>query len=184
MQYIVNFVNYYFTYTIPQFIKYEIKVPLYQLRKERHKGKRFKKFIVQNNYDMNIYNEFPMENAYQLGNMNQFNIYNNIPNYNNNFPNYNNINNININNNTYPNYKNNNLSNNFGIEEQVLKPHEHLRGLVNIASTCYMNSTLQCFAHIGELYSYFKKPKILALIDAPENDNKLFPVFAELITLI
>ena len=182
MQYIVNFVNYYFTYTIPQFIKYEIKVPLYQLRKERHKGKRFKKFIVQNNYDMNIYNEFPMENAYQLGNMNQFNIYNNIPNYNNNFPNYNNINNININNNTYPNYKNNNLSNNFGIEEQVLKPHEHLRGLVNIASTCYMNSTLQCFAHIGELYSYFKKPKILALIDAPENDNKLFPVFAELIT--
>ena len=33
----------------------------------------------------------------------------------------------------------------------------HLRGLVNIASTCYMNSILQCFSHIPNLYNYFQK---------------------------
>ena len=36
---------------------------------------------------------------------------------------------------------------------------EHLRGLVNIANTCYMNSIIQCFAHIKELYDYFQKDK-------------------------
>jgi len=59
-----------------------------------------------------------------------------------------------------------------------------LRGLVNIASTCYMNSIIQCFAHIEELILYFEKPKMVQLIEAPENREKLFPVFVELIKLL
>ena len=66
-------------------------------------------------------------------------------------------------------------------DEETFKQSEHLRGLVNIASTCYMNSTIQCFAHIPELYEYFKKPKTIQLMAQPDNKEKFFTVFGELI---
>ena len=58
---------------------------------------------------------------------------------------------------------------------------EHLRGLVNIANTCYMNSTIQCFAHISELYEYFQKDKTHNLMNEPSNKDKFFVLFGELI---
>ena len=61
------------------------------------------------------------------------------------------------------------------------KDSNHLRGLVNIASTCYMNSIIQCFAHIKELYLYFKKDKTQKLMSEPYNQDKLFILFGELI---
>ena len=73
-----------------------------------------------------------------------------------------------------------NNTNNFQ-KEDTFKPAEHLRGLVNIANTCYMNSIIQCFAHIKELFTYFEKPKIMQLMSAPENNQKLAPVFSSLI---
>jgi ubiquitin C-terminal hydrolase len=73
-----------------------------------------------------------------------------------------------------------NQINNSAPENKNEQP-KHLRGLVNIASTCYMNSIIQCFAHIEELILYFEKPKMVQLIEAPENREKLFPVFVELI---
>ena len=58
----------------------------------------------------------------------------------------------------------------------------HLRGLVNIASTCYMNSILQCFSHISELSNYFKTAKMNRLaVDNYNKKNKLFPTFQEVI---
>ena len=65
--------------------------------------------------------------------------------------------------------------------EEKYKQSDHLRGLVNIANTCYMNSTIQCFAHIKELFNYFQKDKIKQLMDMPGNKEKLFTVFGELI---
>ena len=112
-------------------------------------------------------------------NMNEINSFNsNNNNINNNF-----INNNNYNNNINNNFINNNHNYNNFINQQTNKLAEHLRGLVNIASTCYMNSTLQCFAHVKELFAYFQKPKIQQIINLPENDTKLFPVFVELITV-
>ena len=61
------------------------------------------------------------------------------------------------------------------------KDTEHLRGLVNIANTCYMNSIIQCFAHIKELYDYFQKDKTHKLMNEPCNKDKLFLLFGELI---
>ena len=125
-------------------------------------------------------------------NVNRFpNNYKNQYNNNNHFNNnqYTNNNNNNKNNNNKHAYNNNvsgqnNFNNNvgnFNNEKKTFKEPEHLRGLVNIASTCYMNSTLQCFAHIKELFMYFQKDKMIILIDAPENKDKLFTIFAQLI---
>ena len=59
---------------------------------------------------------------------------------------------------------------------------KHLKGLVNIASTCYMNSILQCFSNIKELAVYFQSDKIKQLVNVNQfNNNKLFPVFQEVI---
>ena len=140
------------------FVPLTIQCPTSQLvllRKNIPIGIRYKKFIVTKRYYRITYKKVPVikKNANPYENFNQINI-----------------------------YDNNNIYNKTDIEEYAPKYHEHLRGLVNIASTCYMNSTIQCFAHIGELFAYFQKDKIKALINAPENDQKLFPVFAELIT--
>ena len=123
---------------------------------------------------MQNFNPFPYnQNNNPHHNHNNNNNFNYNHNYNNDF------NNINNNNNNTQNNPNYNLQN-----EQIFKESEHLRGLVNIASTCYMNSTLQCFAHIKELFNYFQKDKILSLLDAPGSEQKLFPVFAKLINLM
>ena len=127
---------------------------------------------IQNEINFQI----PFYNMKEINSFNNNNKYNN--NINNNFINNNNYN-YNINNN-FINNNNYNYNNNV-INQQTNKQAEHLRGLVNIASTCYMNSTLQCFAHVKELFAYFQKPKIQQIINLPENDTKLFPVFVELI---
>ena len=164
-----------------------------QLQKKRatiHHGRRHQYFFfpVQENFHIQQYpqimliqNEILGQNpSPNIGNFNTFNDngHNNIGfnnNLNNNF-NYNFINNTNNN-----NFNNNNINNNF-INAQTNTSQEHLRGLVNIASTCYMNSTIQCFAHVKELFVYFQKPKMQQLINSPAYDQKLFPVFAELIS--
>ena len=48
------------------------------------------------------------------------------------------------------------IKNNEEIQE---KKERVKRGLENIGATCYMNSTLQCFAHIKDFVEYFKKDK-------------------------
>jgi ubiquitin C-terminal hydrolase len=111
---------------------------------------------------------------------------NNYINHNNFINNYNNNYNNNSNNNNYNNINNNfknNISNN-AEEKRTYNQSNHLRGLVNIASTCYMNSTIQCFAHIKELFVYFQKEKIIKLMDIPNSNQKLFHVFARLINCL
>ena len=126
------------------------------IRSRIHNGEKY--FFNQNYYPNN----------------NNFNQQQNVQ-----FPYYNNnINNINneLNNNQ------NQINNNGQMDTNTQQ--EHLRGLVNIANTCYMNSIIQCFAHIEELIIYFEKPKMIQLIGSPENRQKLFPVFVELIKLL
>ena len=140
--------------------------------------------LNNNNINNNLNNShiYNCSNFYNINNINS-NINNNNYNHfnyvmNNNFNNINN--NINNFNNNIDDFNNN--INDFNIpEEEIYKQPEHLRGLVNIASTCYMNSTVQCFAHIEELFTYFQKPKIIQLIESQFNNPKLFPVFAQLI---
>ena len=71
-------------------------------------------------------------------------------NINHNINNINHINNYNNNN----NYINNSINNE---KQEYLKPKYifPIKGLDNIGSTCYMNSTLQCLLHVSELVNYF-----------------------------
>ena len=141
--------------------------------------------LSSHNYNFNNYNNINNNNNY-----NNYNTKNNNNNYNNyntlNNNNRNNYNNMNNNNNNNYNNMNNNFNNNYNNinnnNEEKYKQPDHLRGLVNIASTCYMNSTLQCFAHIQELFMYFQKPKMIELMNAQASNPKLFPVFAQLIS--
>jgi len=141
-----------------------------EIRDGIHKRKRI--FYTQNDHQNNV--QYNNNNLYQNQmfnefNNNQFNQPQNIQ-----YSNYNNFNNQNFNQNQINN----------PVPEIKNEQPKHLRGLVNIASTCYMNSIIQCFAHIEELIIYFEKPKMVRLIEAPENRQKLFPVFIELIKLL
>jgi len=69
----------------------------------------------------------------------------------------NNINNVELNC-DQNNYINKFLSDNYEIENPQTNPNG-LVGLKNIASTSYMNSTLQCFSNIISLRNYFLKNK-------------------------
>ena len=149
-----------------------------------------------NNINQNIINNISPNNKFYINNNNICPYINNNINYNN-FQNYNNYNNNQyINNTNYNNIQiinnninNNNLDNdnNYDINEEDLVDNidpdkKHLRGLVNIASTCYMNSILQCFINIKELAVYFQSEKITNLSLVYKDDNqKLFPAFQEVI---
>ena len=152
-----------------------------------------------NNINQNIINNNRQNNQYYINNINPFfnnNInYNNFQHYNNNYNNNQNNNNSHYFNNNYNNIQiinnnindNNNLNNNYDNNEENLvdfidPDKKHLRGLVNIASTCYMNSILQCFINIKELAVYFQSEKITNLSLIYKDDNqKLFPSFQEVI---
>ena len=58
----------------------------------------------------------------------------------------------------------------------------HTRGLLNIASNCYMNATLQCFCHIEKLIKFFnsEQTKILAKDYKITGHDKFFIVFKEI----
>ena len=123
-------------------------------------------------------------NNFQIyqNNANNFNI-----NYHQNFPNCfqkNNLTNQNTNIRESIKNKNDNMNTNYEKNEEFIpKPQmTHLRGLVNIESTCYMNSILQCFCHIKELSDYFQTGKMNQLsYFYLNNENKLFPVFHEIV---
>ena len=151
-----------------------------------------------NNISQNIINNNSQNNQIYINNnfypyINNNINYNNFQNYNNYNNNQNNNNNQYINNTNYNNIQiinnNNNLNNdnNYDINEEDLVDNidpdkKHLRGLVNIASTCYMNSILQCFINIKELAVYFQSEKITNLSLIYKDDNqKLFPAFQEVI---
>ena len=139
--------------------------------------------INNNLYDKNIYNFNNYSNNNINNNHNYINNYphnniNNNHNYINNYP-HNNINNnhININNNNPQN-----IINEFNYVNYIPPDKKHLRGLVNIESTCYMNSILQCFGNIKELAVYFQTEKMEKLVSENKNNNqKFFPVFQEVI---
>ena len=89
-------------------------------------------------------------------------------------------------NNKYNTHKNIHQNNKFAHQNNsnIISEEEkgHLRGLVNIASTCYMNSILQCFSNIKELANYFQSNKMNQLACTNYNDeNKFYPVFQEVI---
>ena len=183
-----------------------VQYTIQQFRSIRTKMQRkyYHNFFIPPAHQYNNYESFSIITSQGFQNPN-IRINNNVNGFPNNYINQNNNNNFNNNNqfnkNSYinNNNKNNNNNNhaynnhisgqnnfnnnvgNFNSEEKIFKEPEHLRGLVNIASTCYMNSTLQCFAHIKELFLYFQKDKMIILIDAPENKDKLFTIFAQLI---
>ena len=133
-------------------------------------------FNHKNNFINNNYNNNNFINSYSNKNNNNYYNKNNNININ---KNLNQNNNININKNLNQNNFNKNIK-----KQQNFEQPSHLRGLVNIANTCYMNSIIQCFAHIIELFEYFQKPKFIELTKAANKDQKLFPVFSELINLM
>ena len=56
---------------------------------------------------------------------------------------------------------------------EPLKFYFHLKGLYNIGSTCYMNSTLQCLLHSSDLISYFlnEYPKDFTLLQEKNKNS-------------
>ena len=54
-------------------------------------------------------------------------------------------------------------------------------GLQNIGATCYMNATLQCFAHIEKFINFFKYNSQVNNIIDDSNNKKLTPSFKTLI---
>ena len=118
---------------------------------------------LDDNSDINKINDINSLN-YQNNNINRINKSNdkNNKNDNNKSDNNNNINNyiienyININNNNIINNNYNNSFNNNNNQGYVKPKYIFpIKGLDNIGSTCYMNSTLQCLLHVSELVNYF-----------------------------
>ena len=56
------------------------------------------------------------------------------------------------------------------------------KGLQNIGATCYMNATLQCFAHIPEFVTFFRQnQQVQDVINKNVEEVKLTTAFAELL---
>ena len=56
------------------------------------------------------------------------------------------------------------------------------KGLENIGATCYMNATLQCFAHIPDFVNFFRKNKqVQDVINEKRGTTNLTTAFAELL---
>ena len=56
------------------------------------------------------------------------------------------------------------------------------KGLENIGATCYMNATLQCFAHIPEFVTFFRKnQQVQDVINKKVGTTNLTTAFAELL---
>ena len=56
------------------------------------------------------------------------------------------------------------------------------KGLANIGATCYMNATLQCFAHIPEFVTFFRQnQQVQGVINKKVETNNLTGAFAELL---
>ena len=116
------------------------------LRNNISLGYYSRSFTVPNNYyqmqiNMQYYDAYGRPIIMQHHHQNNFynyDYYLNYYPYNNNFIN---------NNNNQQHFNQQNNENNKKNYQKL----GHLRGLVNIASTCYMNATLQCFAHVKEL---------------------------------
>ena len=146
---------------------------------------------IDNNYNNNNNNNIIINNDIKNNNSeNNINNNNNSTNNNNSINNNNIINNnININNNN-TNNNNNKINNNININiinnyidniNNQQKPEYifPIKGLDNIGSTCYMNSTLQCLLHVSELVNYFlyeyKNDK-----DTLKNKNKNSPTLGKI----
>ena len=106
--------------------------------------------LRKSNYNSDYSNNLAFSTVIINNNINNKNIINNN-NINNNLINNNNI--INNNNSNNNNLNDNNIINNSPIVngEVRINRNKPSLGLGNIGSTCYMNATLQCLAHIPEL---------------------------------
>ena len=69
------------------------------------------------------------------------------------------------------------------MPEEIKKLNNKPIGLNNIGSTCYMNSTIQCFSNIGPLTKYFLKKEIKEKLEKEKQQklDKLSPYFADVI---
>jgi len=138
-----------------------------------------------NDYNNLNYNRFNNNSYYNSYNNNSYNNYHNHNNSNNSSNNSRNNSNKHDNNNYNNESYNQSISNNNIIINEDLSHNQqnqtHLRGLVNIAATCYMNSILQCFSHIPKLYNYFQKEEISTIVNDLYFENLLFPEFREVL---
>ena len=65
------------------------------------------------------------------------------------------------------------------IKKEVKKEHPKI-GLQNIGATCYMNATLQCFAHIKDFVKFFKNDKnYLNILNNPETLSYSFKILID-----
>jgi len=65
------------------------------------------------------------------------------------------------------------------IKKEVKKEHPKI-GLQNIGATCYMNATLQCFAHIKDFVRFFKKgDKHLNVLNNPKTLSYSFKILID-----
>ena len=65
------------------------------------------------------------------------------------------------------------------IKKEVKKEHQKI-GLQNIGATCYMNATLQCFAHIKDFVRFFKKgDKHLNVLNNPKTLSYSFKILID-----
>ena len=91
----------------------------------------------------------------------------------------------NVSNIIYNNEVENIIDKNFDLDN--IDPNDrswYRKGLANIGATCYMNATLQCFAHIPEFVTFFRQNQQVQDVikkNQDEGQNNLTCAFAELL---